>query len=212
MEIIIRTGEQDPGPRHSIAGSLKMLTNLKSLKMKRLFFTILILVFASQLYAQDTKVTSDNKPIYRVLNTFMESIIKKDTVTFLSLFANGPVAWVSVQSKDNFELMRKDDPAAKLIRYGDHTEFIRFIATEGSKEEKFYNVRITKDDYLASASFDYSFWKNGKKANWGKENWVLMFDGIDWKIAGVYWSSTSEKIKKEPVSRYSRTNYSEPIN
>ena len=166
--------------------------------MKRLLSTICVFAFASQVHAQNTKITPDNKAIYQVLHTFMESIIKGDTASFSSLFAPGPVAWVAINSKENIESIRKVNPEVKLVSYGDHKKFMRFIAAKGLKEEKFYNVRITKDDYLASASFDYSFWEDGKKINWGKENWDLIFDGVNWKIAGVYYSLTMEKFRKEP--------------
>jgi hypothetical protein len=66
-------------------------------------------------------------------------------------------------------------------------------------EEKFYNVRIRTDGSVASLSSDYSFWSNNQKSNWGEENWELVFNGMDWKIAVIIGSVNLDVAEKEPV-------------
>jgi hypothetical protein len=76
---------------------------------------------------------------------------------------------------------------------------VRYIGTsKDALEEKFYNVKIRTDGLLASVSFDYSFWSNNKKKNRGQENWELVFDGNNWKIAGAYYSYILESVTKQP--------------
>jgi hypothetical protein len=71
--------------------------------MSKLFIvliTILVIVlFTKACYAQQQTTAADKAAIEQVLDKFMQSIIKKDTATFLSLFASHiPIAWVDVQS------------------------------------------------------------------------------------------------------------------
>ena len=40
---------------------------------------------------------------------------------------------------------------------------------------------------------------NNQKINWGQENWELVFDGTDWKIAAITWSDNLEVVKKESM-------------
>lgn len=64
-------------------------------------------------------------------------------------------------------------------------------------EEKFYNVNIIDDGYIASVTFDYSFWYKNKKLNWGKEGWGLIKTNGQWKITSVIFSTEDEAINAE---------------
>jgi hypothetical protein len=68
-------------------------------------------------------------------------------------------------------------------------------------EEKFNDVQIWNDNAIATLSFHYSFWVDGKESNWGIETWQLMFDGKDWKIMSALFSFDDERIKPDPASK-----------
>jgi hypothetical protein len=172
--------------------------------MSKLFIvliTILVIVlFTKACYAQQQTTAADKAAIEQVLDKFMQSIIKKDTATFVSLFASHiPIAWVDVQSRETLAIAQKTNAKAAAIEHDDYKNFVRYIGTsKDALEEKFYNVKIRTDGLLASVSFDYSFWSNNKKENRGQENWELVFDGNNWKIAGVYYSYILESVTKQP--------------
>ncbi len=72
----------------------------------------------------------------------------------------------------------------------------------GLKQESFYNVQIIEDGAVASVAFDYSFWLNGEKNNWGKEFWHMIKVNENWKIVSVVFSMEMEDYAKEPESIY----------
>jgi len=65
-------------------------------------------------------------------------------------------------------------------------------------KKKFYNININEDGYVASVTFDYSFWSHRQKQNWGKESWGLVKANGKWKIASVIFSMEFENIVPEP--------------
>jgi hypothetical protein len=69
-----------------------------------------------------------------------------------------------------------------------------------SVDEKFYNIQILDDGYIASVIFNYSFWEKGKKTNWGKESWAMIKTNGQWKITAVIFSSESEHVNPEPTT------------
>jgi hypothetical protein len=170
--------------------------------MKKVFIILAILIFSKMSYAQSSRQTSDTAAIRKILNSFMQSIIKKDSATLTSFFANTPSAWVEVHVRgaETVALLKKKYPSVPFIAIGNYKDFIGYVThTKDQLEEKFYNVRIRTDGSIASLSFDYSFWSNNKKSNWGEENWELIFDGTDWKIGGIFWSENLDIAEQEPV-------------
>ena len=56
--------------------------------MKKVFTIIAVLIISKMCYAQNIQGTSDNAAIRKILNSFTRAIIKKDSATLRSLFAN----------------------------------------------------------------------------------------------------------------------------
>jgi 4-hydroxy-3-methylbut-2-enyl diphosphate reductase IspH len=74
--------------------------------MKKLT-TMCALLFLSQIaFSQQT--TTDKKEINKVVKTFMECLIKKDSSTFNTLFHKDPVVWIGVfKDKTHEDIMKK---------------------------------------------------------------------------------------------------------
>ncbi|HZY35282.1 MAG TPA: hypothetical protein VFE53_01460, partial [Mucilaginibacter sp.] len=133
-------------------------------------------------------------------NSFTQAIIKKDSATLASLFANTPIAFLSVRGGETVAWLKRKDPSTSSIQIRNYKDFIAYVGqTKDQVEEKFYHVRIRTDGSVASLSSDYSFWRNNQKSNWGQENWELIFNGTDWKIAVIIWSVNLDIAEKEPV-------------
>jgi len=143
--------------------------------------------------AQNAKAKSNNEAeLKEVLSSFMNCIVKKDSVKFYDLFYNGPVTWVGVFKEKSQK--EKDNN----IFIGNHKGFYRNVSNKDFDEEKFYNVSISEDGYVASVTFDYCFWSLHQKQNWGKESWGLVKANGKWKISSVIFSMEYEKNVPEP--------------
>lgn len=168
--------------------------------MKKVFTILAVLVFSKMSYAQNLRGTSNTAAIRKILNSFTQAIIKKDSATLASLFANTPITYLSVESAETVAYLKQKDPSTPLLGVNNYKDFIAYVAqTKDQVEEKIYNVRIRTDGSVASLSSDYSFWSNNQKTNWGQENWELIFNGTDWKIAAIIWSDNLEVVKNETI-------------
>jgi hypothetical protein len=159
---------------------------------------ILILIITSSSQRAFTQQQTDKEAINKVVETFMNCLIKKDSATFYGLFHTDPVVWVGgFKDKTNQAILKKDN-TFKGFFSSTYKEFYRFISDKGLNEEKFYNIKIDNDESIATVMFDYSFWENKKKINWGKEHWGLIKTAGQWKITSVIFSMDYETINPEP--------------
>lgn len=141
------------------------------------------------------KITEDKKEIQKIMKTFMDCLIKKDSTLFYSLFHSEPIVWVGVFRDKTQESRLKNDNTKKNYFSSTYQRFYRSISNAGADEEKFYNIDIHEDGSIASVTFDYSFWENKRKVNWGKESWALVKAAGLWKITSVIFSLEFEDVK-----------------
>ena len=140
--------------------------------MKTLKTIVAFLLLTNCIYSQQIKM-DNKKEIKQMLNTFMECLIKKDSVKFYNLFHTENISWIGVTHEKSYADEIKKDSYAKNNFSATYKQFYRnFFKSE--IEEKFYNVQIIEDGYIASVTFDYNFWYKNKKLNWGKESWGLI--------------------------------------
>ena len=165
--------------------------------MKRLTLILTSLFEVNFVFSQKNEST-DKKEIKKILETFMGCLIKKDSTTFYNLFHNEPTAWVGVfKEKTQQDRLKKDSTRNNYFE-STYKRFYRSISDMGADEEKFYNIDINTDGSISSVTFDYSFWENKKKINWGKESWGLVKINGQWKITSVIFSLEFENINPEP--------------
>ncbi len=130
--------------------------------------------------------------IHGVIESFRQSIIKKDKALFVSLLAKPDIPWIGVVDGDYISRRTKDFPDYTIVRAplgGSPIKFMEYIAGDPSPlEEKFQDIKIDTDGNIATVQFDYSFHADGVKTNWGKEAWQLVNTGSGWKINSVVWS------------------------
>mgnify|MGYP000850279147 CR=1 FL=1 len=167
--------------------------------MTRLISTIFLLFFFLSAFSQQKRI--DNKQeIKKVLNTFMECLVKKDSIKFYSLFHTDPVVWVGVTHQKTYAEELKKDITSKDNFKANYKAFYRHFYNK-SIEEKFYNIQILENGYIATVIFDYNFSENGKKSNWGKESWAMIKTNGKWKITSVIFSTEDEAINTEPKTK-----------
>lgn len=148
---------------------------------------------------------AQDKAIIELLNGFMKAIETRDSVKMYAFFADVPVTWVGVWRSATQEQRLKKDGSAPGYKVSDFKTWFRSIAANGFKQEKFQHPVIVSDESIAAVTFEYSFWANGRKGNWGKESWGLIKLNGQWKIASVLFSMDLESVKKEASERNTAT-------
>ncbi|NOT94265.1 Cif family virulence factor [Ferruginibacter sp.] len=170
--------------------------------MKKSVIFLFFVYFTNPVFSQ-TISKNDKKEIKQILTDFMECLVKKDSTKFYNLFHNDLIVWVGVTKAKSFADEKKNDSFAVDNFSATFKEFYRMFY-KIAIEEKFYNVQITEDGYIASVTFDYSFFQKNKKLNWGKESWGLIKKNGEWKIASVLFSIEYEAINPEPQKNNKR--------
>lgn len=154
--------------------------------MKTINFLIFILL-SNFAFAQNS--VKEKAEIEKIVTQFKKSIIQKDSVTFYGLFHEDPVVWIGlVKNKSQQKRLELNPSKTKNYFKGSYQNFFSFILKKEQKEEKFENIKIVNDDVIASVTFDYSFWIEGKMNNWGSESWHLIKANGNWKIVSIIYS------------------------
>jgi CubicO group peptidase (beta-lactamase class C family) len=165
--------------------------------MKKHLVIILYFIVCNTCFAQSGGI-ENRQQIIDLLQTFMKSIENKDSITMYSLFADAPVTWVGVYQPLTQKARNEADASANGYKVSDYKTWFRSVAGNSRRSELFSNPVIVEDGTIGSVTFDYSFWTNEKKGNWGKESWGLIKVNDKWKIASVIFSIESEKIREQP--------------
>ena len=143
--------------------------------------------------------SSGNQEIRAIIKAFDESIQNKDKEQFLSLFIEKGTSWVGAFSEksmvartaavEKFNKENNKNIVSKRIFVSSPQEFIEsIISKETSSREEFSNIKIHSDSNIATVYFDYVFYKDNKKQNWGSESWQLVQTINGWKIQAVSFS------------------------
>ncbi len=165
--------------------------------------TILLIIFillSNFMMAQN--LTNEKAEIGKVLQQFKESIIKKDSTTFYSLFHENPVTWIGVvKNKTQQKRLEKNPLNTKNYFEDTYKNFFKYIMEKASKEEKFEHIKIVNDDVIASVTFDYSFYEDNKISNWGNEYWHLIKAEGKWKIVSIIYSYENAEFFAKPKKK-----------
>jgi hypothetical protein len=153
---------------------------------------VVALLFSCLLSSPASARPGDDAPIRSVVEAFRTAIIDKDREKFLGLFLHPGVTWQSVMSDARFDETRRKDPSARKSAFDPSNTpaaFIdRIIKDPKGNEETFTHVLIDSDGDNASVAFDFSYLRDGKVTNVGREYWLLVRTEAGWKIAAVTWS------------------------
>lgn len=150
------------------------------------------LLFFCCLSASANGRADDNAQIRSVIEDFRTAIINKDREKFLGLFLHEDVTWQAVMSDARLEQAKQKDPAARKAAFDraqSPANFIDGIAKDlKTNEETFSNILIDSDGDTASVAFDFSYMRDGRITNVGREYWLLARTEMGWKIAAVTYS------------------------
>ena len=154
--------------------------------------------------SQSFAVQTEYKTIESVIEAFDQSIQSKDRERFLNLFVDPSSTMVAVVSEEGMVVRRA---AVEKINKRDNKNFTatrnwtsspqkminRIINQKESTREQFDNIKITTDNNIAQVYFDYAYYIDDKKNNWGSESWQLVQTLKGWKISSIVYSITFAK-------------------
>lgn len=153
---------------------------------------ILLIVLLIAIQYSNAQLKSDTKKeINEIINQYSESVIKKDSVTFYSLFNDGNVTWCAalMDKSQRKEIERNGvEKAGSGYFSGSYKNFMRGLFGYKTTEDKFDNIHIIEDGTVAAVTMDYSFWANNKMTNWGGKYLTLIRRDGKWKITSVIYS------------------------
>ena len=167
--------------------------------MKVLAPSLLILLNCMPSYAEPI----EHQTIESVIEAFEQSIQTKDKARFLNLFVDPESTMIAVVSDAVMdrrrayveEINKKDNKNFVATRTWTSTPLKMIDSVASAKHhsrESFDNIKITTDGNIASVYFDYVFYKDDKKNNWGSESWQLVQTVKGWKISSVNYSFFSD--------------------
>lgn len=167
--------------------------------MKKIYALVVVIALVMDVNAQRNP-DRDNEQIVSLLDTFMAAIKTRDSNSMFSLFADVPVTWVGAWQPHTLKEKRATEKVADYW-VADYKSWFRSVMANGYKEELFRNPVIVQDGTIGSVTFDYSYWSNHKKRNWGKESWGLVKIDGRWKIVSVIFSAELEHYRQQPIAR-----------
>ena len=141
----------------------------------------------------------DTEQLNKIVKDFGSAIEAKDKERFLQLVIEEGVSWVGVSSKSEYKKQTKveknqnKDYLPSKIFQSTPEKFIDWVLTK--KEiirEEFKNIKITTDGEVAAVYFDYEFYFDKERQNWGSESWLLVKTEFGWKIQAVNFSVTRD--------------------
>jgi hypothetical protein len=167
-------------------------------------------VIAIPSIAQGT-ANKDHQAINSIIKQFNQAIVNKDKESFLSMFYDGSVSWVGVFSEQTMKhrdeylaaAPEKEQFVNRKYTTGTPQEFIEgIINNPAASRESFENIKISTDGSVATVHFDYAFYRDDYKSNWGEEGWHLVKTKQGWLINSVIFSmtinpKTIERLLKE---------------
>ena len=171
--------------------------------MKLIVCMTLFLISTGNCLASQT----ENEAIKSVINTYEQSTQAKDRSRFLNLFvdASSPVIGVfseetmitrravveKINKKDNKELV-----ATRIFVTSPNEMFDNVVLEKLSTREEINNIKIVSDGNIANVYFDYVYYMDNKKRNWGSQGWMLVQTVTGWKISSINYSLFFPKVKK----------------
>ena len=157
--------------------------------MKYLVF--IALFFSNTVLANDLGKHPDIKQVF---DTFSTAIADKDKDAFLALFLPENVSWVGVYSDESLAILRsrysKDVFKPKEVSSNPADFITNIVNSPFQITEQYGNVKLTKDNDIATVTFDYAYYLGEFKSNWGLESWLLVNTDSGWKISAVNFSMT----------------------
>lgn len=156
-------------------------------KMQVFFFVFLMTIQ----FSNAQQKTADKKEINTIIKLYSESVIKRDSILFYSLFNDGTVTWcAAIKDKSQSRELEKKEGEKVRSNYfsGSYKGFLRSLFKHEATEDKFDNIHIIEDGTVAAVTMDYSFWADNKMTNWGGKYLTLIKRDGKWKITSVIYS------------------------
>ena len=140
------------------------------------------------------KENADVIALESITREFMRCLKERDRDSFLDLFYDENIPWLGKFEPKSEKITTDQNPDA-INEQGIYDiqmiEFIDMIVGAPEDviiEEKFTDLQIDTDGWIASVNFDYEMLMNDQVTNTGKEFWHFVKTKSGWKISSVVYS------------------------
>lgn len=174
--------------------------------MIRLFYIAiipLILIFQAYCYSSEATGKETGYPgreaIVDLSKKFQEAIAQQDSRKLVSLFFSHDSPIIGIMSAKTEAAYKKNNPGFQGIATSNAKKFADDIRLQFQlPQEIIQNLEIHQDSTLASVSFDYSFYSEGKVKQWGKEYWNLVWADNQWLITSINYVIRDARVEPLP--------------
>lgn len=167
--------------------------------MKYLLCLSFLLLSSVNAYAEQVH----HPAIHSVVKAFGKAIEDKDKTAFLALFLDEKAPMQMVFTEKSMKIRRamvekynkeqnKNMVATRVLAMSPVEMMDNVVAKSNSPKEEFINLRVHSDGSIAAVYFDYVFYIDGKKNNWGEESWLMVQTLDGWKIQSIVYSIDSD--------------------
>ena len=170
--------------------------------MKVVVYLSLLLVSITSVYAGQSDKRIDKNTLHAiesVVEVFDKAIVNKDREAFLALFTDPDKKMMAIFSDDimkNREALvakinkeeGKNLVATKSFTMSPTQMIENKLKRKTASKQQISNIKINTDGNIANVYFDYVYYIDGKKNNWGNESWQLVKTLKGWKINSVVYS------------------------
>lgn len=147
---------------------------------------VLILSFSPAI----ASTADDTVDVDHLIVAYHQAVVSHDASRLAALFLPAGTAWFSVLSDDGLKRARAKSPDATKLKPGSVESFVKLVATSKSRlDPRHTNLQVRSDGTIATATFDFDFFIDGKDQNKGSESWQLVKGADGWRIVSIVYSS-----------------------
>lgn len=153
-------------------------------------FTLTALLLATLGVARAGTLADDTSDVQHVMDAYHDAVVAHDGARLAALFIPHGSVWLNVLSDDVFAAARAKAPAALKVRAGSVADFAQLVS--GSRMQfnpTHTQLEVHSDGTIATVTFDFVFYIEGRAQNRGSEAWLLVKDTAGWRIAALTYSS-----------------------
>lgn len=157
--------------------------------MRRLHLPLLFTLLCATTCAQSADLAVDTVDVEHVMDAYHDAVVSHDGARLAALFLPQAL-WLNVLTDDAYAAAQGEAPAALKVRPGSVADFAKLVTNaKATFNPTHTHLQLRSDGTVASVSFDFVFYIDGKAQNSGSEAWQLVKGSTGWRIAAITYSS-----------------------
>lgn len=136
-------------------------------------------------------VREDTVDIDHLITAYHQAVVDHDGDRLAALFVPEGSAWFSALTDEGLRRAKARKPDVPKLRPGSVAAFTEMVASKANQlDPRHADLKIWSDGTIASVTFKFRFFIDGREENSGSESWQLVRGDDGWRIASIVYSST----------------------